>query len=224
MAFTTGDTISDVETLFINRVNAQRMFSYLPPHGKKLAALASRTFPGDVRARMSTRELNALQRDTDSGKAQMFIYHRFLVAVVAATAPAISIGDAVWYDTSVDVVSPASAFAWGADLPTTQASFKAVFLGIALTAKAAATASQKVQVDISNETLREFTCTSETHNLDEYCGMKKDVGNNLLASQLEKAVAGSAPFRVRRVDGIASARVLASWSSAYLGQNIAGNQ
>lgn len=224
MAFTTGETVSDIESLFINKLSVTHVFGYLPPHGKSLAAAASKTYAGDIRLKMNTRQRAALQKDLDSGKAELLVYNRFLVSVVAATSPAIAVGDAVIYVTSTDLVSPAASTTWNTDLATTQADFTNIFLGIAATAKGAGVASQKVLVDISPFSVREFTCTSETHNLDELLSMKKDTGNALLSSTLVKAVAASSPFRVRRVDGSAATKVLASWHSAFWGNNAQGAQ
>jgi hypothetical protein len=113
---------------------------------------------------------------------------------------------------------------WNTNLATTQADFTNIFMGIALSAKAGATAGKLVQVDISPNSFREVPCTSETHDVVEYISMAKDTGNNLLSGTYVKAVAASSPFRIRRKDTAAATKVLVSWQSAYYGFNAQGSQ
>ncbi len=224
MAFVSTKPVSVVETLFINHMTVTHMFGYLPPHGKSLAAAASKTYDGDIRQGMNNREKRSLQRDIDAGYCSIHVYRKLLLSVPAATTPAIAIGDAIIWVTGTSNVSPAASTTWNTDLATTQADFTNIFLGIAATAKDASTAGKVVQVDISPETVREFACTSQTHEIDEYLSMKKDTGNALVSSTLVKAVAASSPFRVRRKDGSAATTVLASWHSAFFGHNAQGAQ
>lgn len=222
MAFVGTKPVSVVETLFINHMSVTHVFGYLPPHGKSLAAAASKTFTGDFRREMNNRELAALQRDVDAGKCAYYVYTRHLLALPAATTPAIVAGAPVIWNTSNNNIEPASSTVWNADLATTQADFTNIFMGIAVQSKAGATAGQMVQVDISPETVREFTCASEAHEVDEFMSMDKDSGNALLPNTLEKAVAASSPFLIRRKDTAAATKVLCQWKSAFWGFNAAG--
>lgn len=224
MAFVSTKPVFLLETLFINHMTVTHTFGYLPPHGKALAAGASKTYHGDIRSGMNLRERKSLDRDTDAGNCSILVYRKQLLSLPAATTPAIAVGDPViWVDANSNV-EPAASTVWNTNLATTQADFTNIFLGIAMTSKAGATASKVVQVDISPETVREFTCSSETHDVDEMMSVAKDTGNALLTSTLVKAVAASSPFRIRRKDGSAATKVLCSWHSAYYGNNAAGAQ
>lgn len=224
MAFLSTKPSSDIETLFINNLAVTRVFGYLPPYGKAVAAGASKTFVGDIRNKMNSRQLASLDRDREKGDVSIFVYHRHILALPAATTPAIVAGSPVIWNTSNNNIEPASSTVWNADLATTQADFTNIFMGIALDSKAGTVAGAMVKVDISPESVREFTCASEAHEVDEYMSMDKDSGNALLPSTLEKAVAASSPFRIRRKDGSAATKVLCSWQSAFWGFNAAGSQ
>jgi hypothetical protein len=224
MPFISTKPTADVETLFINNLAKTRIYGYLPPHGKSLAAGASKTFPGDIRSRMLNREVARLQLDIDRGDCSIYVYQRQLLALPAATTPAIAIGDAIIWVAGNSNCEPAASTVWNTNLATTQADFTNIFMGIAVSAKAGATAGKLVQVDISPNSFREVPCTSETHDVVEYISMAKDTGNNLLSGTYVKAVAASSPFRIRRKDTAAATKVLVSWQSAYYGFNAQGSQ
>lgn len=223
MAFVSTKPVSVIETLFINNLAKTRTYGYLPPHGKALAAGSSKTFTGDIRAKMNARELASLQRDQDSGACSIFVYHRMLLSLPVPDGTAVAADAPVIWNTLTSAAAPASDTVWNADLATTQADFTNVFLGVAVQSKAAS-GDAVIQVDISPETVREFTCASETHEVTEMLSMDKAAGNALLATTLEKAVASSSPFRCRRADAAAATKVLCSWHSAFWGNNAAGAQ
>lgn len=76
------------------------------------------------------------------------------------SATVIEQGDMVWYD-DANGIKPASDFTWTTDLPTTQAAFKAKFVGIA-----AGSSPAGAEVDLavgSGGDVYEMDATSDTY-------------------------------------------------------------
>lgn len=111
-------------------------------------------------------------------------------AVESATV--IEKGDMLWAD--IDSISayakPASAFTWDTNIATTQASFAALFIGIALESSASGQ-TDPISVDMSSESVYEMTVPSGTYYPDDTFGPDKDTGNAMLDQVLESAASTS---------------------------------
>jgi len=113
-----------------------------------------------------------------------------LMAVDAATV--IEVGDMLFLDT--DDVKPAGSFTWNTDLATTQAGFKDLFVGIALTAHPAGVAGK---VTVMTLGVFEMESPSTAWHPGALVGADKASGNALLPQTVETAAAASAVGIVR---------------------------
>lgn len=108
----------------------------------------------------------------------------------------IQIGDLVAQDSSGNV-TPANAFAWTTDLPTTQAGFHASFLGVAMQ-RSLSTDTDPIRVATSG--VFEMACASATFNVGDLIGPAKDTGNLLLnQSVVSVGAAGNEGKAIGRV-------------------------
>ena len=102
------------------------------------------------------------------------------------SATVIEKSDLVFLDT--DDVKPASAFTWTSDLPTTQAAFAAVFLGVAHEQSADGDVDP-VSIDLSPDAVYEFDVASGTYEVGDVLGPDEAGGGSALADQQLEAVA-----------------------------------
>lgn len=136
--------------------------------------------------------------------------HEGLVELMDAdSGTVIEVGDMLYYAT--DDVRPASAFTWNTDLATTQAGFKDVFVGIALTAKPAGAAGK---VTVMTRGVFEMESPSTAWQYGALVGADKASGNALLSQTVETAVAASAVGIVR--DTGTKTRVRVYFDSQFL--------
>jgi hypothetical protein len=219
-------SMSDITTLIINPTSVTRTYSYLPVHGRSIAALGTLTYDGDLIAALSSptysRKLTALKNDIQRGYINVFRNERVLVSAVVDNDTVVAVGDMLYLDTGK--VLPAASFTWDTDLATTQASFINSFLGIAVEAHAATTADEKILVDISPNSHYYYTCASATYEVGALAGPDKASGNALLSSTLEAAVATSSCARVVQRLASAGTKVVVRFQSAYWGHNAAASQ
>ena len=131
-----------------------------------------------------------------------------------ASATVISKNDMLWYDTTNDVVKPASDFAWTTDLATTQGNFAAVFVGVAEESSASGD-TDDISVDTSSASVYAMPCASATFNLNDTVGPAKQSGNALENQKVVAAVAAASIGRVdRKTDG-AETSVRVSFAPAF---------
>ena len=123
----------------------------------------------------------------------------------------IEAGDLVFLDT--DDVKPASEFAWDTDLPTTQASFAAVFLGVAHQQSADGD-TDDVSIDLSPHAVYEFDVNSATYEVGDTLGPDES-SSTLMNQQLEAAVGTSSIARAAEYKAAASTRLRVTLASAY---------
>lgn len=102
------------------------------------------------------------------------------------SATVIERSDLVFLDT--DDVKPASDFTWDTDLPTTQAAFAAVFLGVAHEQSADGD-TDPVSVDLSPDAVYEFDVPSGTYEVGDVLGPDEAAGGSALTDQQLEAVA-----------------------------------
>lgn len=219
-------SMSDVTTLLINPTNVARTYSYLPPHGRTIAAGGSLVLDGDILADLGAlrynRKLIGLKNDVQRGYLHVFRNFRHLVSANVLAAQAIAIGDMVYL--SGGNLVPASSLAWNTDLATTQADFANVFLGIAVEAKGVTSGNQKLLVDVSPNSHYFYPCASQTHEIGDTFGPDKDTGNAILKGTLEKAVAASSIARCVQRNPSAATKVVVRFQSSLWGFNAAGSQ
>ena len=103
------------------------------------------------------------------------------------SATVIEAGDMVYLDT--DDVKPASSFTWDTDLPTTQAAFAAVFLGIAHQ-QSASGETDPISVDLSPNSVYEFNVNAATYEVGDVLGPDENSAA-LMDQQLEAVGSGS---------------------------------
>lgn len=138
---------------------------------------------------------------------------RTLQKFAVDSATVIEIGDAVYLDT--DDVKPASSFTWDTNLATTQASFAAVFVGIAVESSASGQTTD-INVDVSPVSVYEMTCTSDTYEVGAPLGLAKAAGNALTNQTWEDAVATSAVARAYKRTTTAGTKVELTVAPAYV--------
>lgn len=209
MASTT--LLSDVQTVVTNVSGSDRYFGFLPYHGKKLTNGESFTWSGSLDAFLNRvkRRRQGFDAAVDAGLIEVRENHRQIIYAKVDTATVIVAGDLLWYDTSDDEVKPAADLTWNTNIATTQADFANVYAGVALASHAGGSGTvTNFPVDISPTSLYEFTCTSETHQLDETLGPAKASGDALLSNKLVKAAASSSMARTARLDASAAVKVL----------------
>lgn len=132
-----------------------------------------------------------------------------LIKVRVDSGTVIEAGDLVYLD--VDDVKPASDYPWDTNLVTTQASFAAVFLGVAHQPSADGE-TESVSVDVSPLSVYEFDTQSATYEMGDLLG--PDENASTLTSQQFEAVASSG-------DAIARAMQYKATSSSMLRVSIA---
>ncbi len=123
----------------------------------------------------------------------------------------IEAGDLVFLNT--DDVRPASAFVWDTDLPTTQASFAAVFLGVAHQQSADGD-TDDVSVDLSPHAVYEFDVNSATYEVGGTLGPDES-SSTLMDQQLEAAIGSSSIARAAEYQAAASTKLRVTFASAY---------
>lgn len=218
---------SDQTTLIVNPTSASKTYSYLPLHGRTLAAGATLTLNGNLYSTLSTnaryqRKYQGLLNDLQAAVIKVYVNNRILVSVNAASGTTVAIGDLVYLATGS--VLPAASFTWDTDLATTQAAFTNSFMGIATQAKTTTGAAKQILVDISPNSFYYLACTSEVHEVGDTLGPKKASGNALVNSTLVKSVATSSVARCVQRDSSAATHVLVNFQSAYYGANAAAQQ
>lgn len=139
-------------------------------------------------------------------------------------ATVIEIGDMVWLDT--DDLKPASDLTWNTNLAGTQGDFAAVFVGIAMESSSASQ-SDPIDVDVSADSVYEFTVASATYEIGDDLG--PDANTTPSPDQLEDQVleaVSSAAYgiaRSREYKASASTKLNVSFYSAYFGSNVNAN-
>lgn len=129
-------------------------------------------------------------------------------------ASVIEAGDLVWLDT--DDAKPASAFDWTTNLATTQANFKAVFLGVAHQPSAAGE-TEPISVDVSPLSIYEFDVASGAYEVGGLLG-PDEASSTLMTQQLETvAAATSAIARSVEYRSSGSTKLRVQLLSAYWG-------
>lgn len=143
--------------------------------------------------------------------------------LAVASATVIEQGDLVWMNTSTSpsTIKPASDFTWDTNLATTQASFAALFVGVALTSSASGE-TDPVTVDVSPLSVYEYACPSGTYDCSDPMG--PDENSSALADQqLEIAAKAAAVAYVAEPVTTAATSVLVSFASAYFPVNVNTN-
>lgn len=102
------------------------------------------------------------------------------------SATVIEAGDMVYLDS--DDVKPASDYTWDTDLATTQASFAALFLGIAHEASGNGD-TDAISVDVSPNSVYEMEVASGTYEVGDLLG--PDENSSALSDQKVESVASS---------------------------------
>ncbi len=213
-------------TTILNTSGVTKTFSFLPPHGKTLTAGQSVTFVGSVyqylkNARKLAGFLSAVTRGDICLLSGPTRAETVLCAV--GNTSVIAPGDLLYLTSGA--VKSAADFTWDTNLATTQAGFKALFIGVALAAHAnGGGAITTFPVDISQEAIYNYACTSETHEIGDTLAPAKAAGNALLPQKLVKAVAGSSIARCESRDASAATTVSVRLQSAFRGQNVSGAQ
>lgn len=121
-------------------------------------------------------------------------------------------GDIIWLDT--DDVKPASSVTWDTNLATTQAALADAFVGIAA-APSASGETDAIPVDVSADSVYEFTVASDTYMLGAPLGADKASGNALLDQALEDAVAASSIAMAAEFKTAATTLLRVRFASAY---------
>jgi hypothetical protein len=141
--------------------------------------------------------------------------HRFydqqLRSYAVDSGTVIAKGDMVWLDT--DDIKPASDFTWDTNIATTQASFAAKFVGIAVESSAAGE-TENVSVDVSAKSVWEMDCASANFVAGGPVGPAKQSGNLLENQKVVTAVAASSIGFVNTT-GTSLTRVEVQFQSAY---------
>jgi hypothetical protein len=119
------------------------------------------------------------------------------------SAEVIEIGDLCWLNT--DDVRAASQITWNTNLATTQADFKAAFVGVAMTASAS---GETDPVQVAGAGVFEMDSPAATYEIGDSVGPDKDTGNALLDQTVETAVAASSCMRVYKRYASNTTRVL----------------
>lgn len=113
-----------------------------------------------------------------------------------------------------DDAKPASSFTYGASLAATQASIKAVFLGIAMNSSAS---GETHDIAIKYEGQFEMDCAAATFEVgDELGGDDNGAGDTMLDQQVIAAVGTSAYFTVVKRYASNTTRVLCAISDSLI--------
>jgi hypothetical protein len=226
--------LTDIQTVIVNVSGVSRRFGFIPPHGKLLAANGSVTLSGDIQSywpratqkRWSQALSNAITAGTIEIRRQrrMIFYGKVTNAGAVGT---ITAGMLVYWDSGAGSIRPITDIAAGGSLTATRQSLANIFLGVALSGHAnlAATVTN-FPVDISSDSLYEFDCTSETHELGELLTPTGNAGTFVItsATTLVKTVtATEAIARVARRDTSAAVKVMVQLQSAFSGFNSAAS-
>lgn len=121
------------------------------------------------------------------------------VDATIATAKEVAVGDIVGM--SAGTLVKASDTTWNTDTATTQADFRALFLGISGQAKDADVAraygnSDDNEVRVATSGVYEMDCASATFEVGDFVGPAKDTGDALLDDKVVAAVEAGAIGRV----------------------------
>lgn len=142
---------------------------------------------------------------------------RELVKCPVDSGTVVEVGDVVYLET--DDTRPASSKVWDTNLATTQANLANVFMGVAVEMSANGD-TDDIDVDISPDSVYQFTVNSATYKLGDALGCDKDTGNALLDQALEAATGTSAIARAKEFKSSATTLLRVSFASAY---NVAAN-
>jgi hypothetical protein len=116
-----------------------------------------------------------------------------LQAYPVDSATAITAGDMLFLDT--DDVKPASSFTWDTNIATTQASFAAVYVGVAVNDHAANSGAGSMSVDTSSSSVWEFDQAADAVVTGGMLGPAKASGDALENQKVAEAASTSAIFR-----------------------------
>ena len=135
-----------------------------------------------------------------------------LVKVRVDSGTVIEAGDLVYLDG--DDAKPASDFTWDTDLSTTQASFAALFLGVAHQPSASGE-TKSISVDVSSSSVYEFDVQAGTYELGDCLG--PDENSSTIMSQQLEAVAdgGDAIGRAVQYKATSTTMLRVSFASAF---------
>lgn len=135
-----------------------------------------------------------------------------LIRMDVDAASQIEPGDLMYLDSSE--VRPASEFAWNTDLPTTQAAFADVFVGIAHE-RSRDGDTDPVSVDISPHSVYEFDVDPSSYSLGALLG-PDEASTSLMPQQLEAVAAASRAIArcIEVSDGVVT-RMRVTFASAY---------
>lgn len=140
------------------------------------------------------------------------------------SAQVIEIGDMVFLNT--DDLRPASSYTWDTNLATTQASFAAVFVGIACESSASGE-TDPISVDVSADSVYEFTVASATYEIGDDLG--PDANTTPSPDQLEDQVLEATSSRANAIavaheyKASAATKLHVSFYSGYFGSNVNAN-
>ena len=124
----------------------------------------------------------------------------------------IEAGDLVFLDS--DDVKPASDFVWDTNLPTTQAAFTALFLGVAHQQSADGDTAD-ISVDLSPHAVYEFDVSPAAYEVGEALGPDED-SSTLMDQQLETvASAGLGIARALEYKPAGSSLLRVTFASAF---------
>lgn len=130
---------------------------------------------------------------------------KLIKSVATVSADVIAVGDLLWQDSSNSYAArPASAYTWDTNLATTQTSFKAVFLGVAMSAKPAGS-TDTVRVATDGE--HEFDIASATATIGTPMGPAKAIGNALENQKLVAAVITASISKVTKANVSAGTKI-----------------
>lgn len=137
-----------------------------------------------------------------------------LAKVRVDSATVIEKSDLVYLDT--DDVKPASSFTWNTDLPTTQAAFAAVFLGVAHEQSASGDVDP-ISVDLSPDAVYEFDVASGTYEVGDVLSPDEAAGGSQLTDQqLESVASGTLGIaRSTEFKAVTSTTLRVMLASAY---------
>lgn len=139
---------------------------------------------------------------------------RKLVKLAVASATVIAKDDMVQLQSSPDQILAAAGTTWNSSLAQTQADFADRFAGIAYE-KSANGDTDNVSVDVSSDSVYQFTVNSAAYEFGDPLGPDKDTGNALLSQTLEAAVAASSIARAAEDQSSAVTLLRVTFASAF---------
>ncbi len=225
--------LTDVQTIIKNVSGSTLKFGFLPPHGKSLTNGSTFTLAGDIwsfwpRATQKRWRV-AFQSAIDNGliEVRRNVRNIFYGKVTnSGSVGTIAVGDLVYWDSVATSIRTATDFPSGGGSGggsgsgnLALASFKLVFMGIALDAHATTAATvTNFRVDMSPNSVYEIPCTSQTHGIGDEFTLTTNSNSQIANSQLlvKTATANQVLARCVRYDVGATATAEVQLASAYV--------